>query len=56
MYLLSSLNKRFRDFPKKLLHFWNERQKKTHLDEMTVKILGQIHDNSEPLEYYQNTF
>ena len=55
---LDSLNivqGRLKIVAKQLLHYWNERQKKTPLDEMTVKVLGQIHDNSEPLEYYQNT-
>ena len=42
MYLLGSLYKRFRDFNYIML-FYN------------VKVLGQIHDNSDPLEYYQNT-
>ena len=40
MYLLGSLYKRFRDFNYIMYN---------------VKVLGQIHDNSDPLEYYQNT-
>ena len=52
---LNSIQGRLKNVAKELLHFWNERQKKTPLDEMTVKVLGQIHDNSEPLEYYQTT-
>ena len=39
---MGSLFKRFRDFNYIML-FYN------------VKVLGQIHDNSDPLEYYQNT-
>ena len=38
---------KLRDLSKELLRVWNQRQNKTALQEMTVKVFGKIHDESD---------
>jgi hypothetical protein len=52
---LNRVQVKLSNFVKDLLLIWDQRQKKTALQEMTLKVFGKIHDNSDPIEYHQVT-
>lgn len=52
---LNRVQMKLSNFVKDLLLIWDQRQKKTALQEMTLKVFGKIHDNSDPIEYHQIT-
>ena len=54
----NTLNKvkiKLRDLSKELLQVWNQRQKKTALQQMTIDAFGKIHDQLDPAQYCQKT-
>ena len=53
--ILNNIEEKLRKFAKDLLQLWNERQKKTALQEIMLKVFGKIHDDTNPIEYFQTT-
>ena len=53
--ILNNIEEKLRKFAKALLQVWNQRQKKTALQGMMLKVFGKIHDDTDPIKYFQTT-
>ena len=53
--ILNNIEQKLGKFAKDLLRVWNQRQKKTALQGIMLKVFGKIHDDTDLFEYFQTT-